>query len=41
MTEHRDYPDMIHGFITMGRVLETASLALDDCARVLRTSWDA
>ena len=40
-TEYRDYPDMIHGFITMGRVLDTASAALEDCARVLRASWDA
>jgi acetyl esterase len=40
-TEYRHYPDMIHGFITMGRVLDTASAALEDCARVLRAAWDA
>ena len=40
-TEYRNYPDMIHGFITMGRVLETAHAALDDCARALRASWGA
>ena len=40
-TEYRDYPDMIHGFVTMGRVLDTAGAALEDCARFLRTSWGA
>ena len=39
-TEYRDYSDMIHGFITMGRVLDTANAALEDCARILRASWD-
>ena len=38
-TEFRDSPDMIHGFITMGRVLGTASAALEGCARALRASW--
>ena len=33
--EYRNYPDMIHGFITMGRVLDTAGAALDECGRVL------
>jgi acetyl esterase len=40
-TEYRDYPNMIHGFITMGRVLDTASAALEDCALALRASWGA
>jgi acetyl esterase len=40
-TEYRNYPDMIHGFITMGRVLDTANEALEDCGRILRASWDA
>ena len=31
-TEYRNYPDMVHGFITMGRVLDTANAALADCA---------
>ena len=31
-TEYRNYADMIHGFITMGRVLDTANAALADCA---------
>jgi hypothetical protein len=33
------YADMIHGFITMGRVLDTANAALADCARALRDVW--
>jgi hypothetical protein len=32
---------MIHGFITMGRALDTANAVLDDCARALRASWGA
>jgi acetyl esterase/lipase len=35
-TEYKNYPDMIHGFITMGRVIDTANDALEDCARALR-----
>jgi acetyl esterase len=38
-TEHRNYPGMVHGFITMGRVLETANAALADCAQALRRAW--
>jgi acetyl esterase len=38
-TEHCDYPDMVHGFITMGRVLETANAAVDRCGAALRTAW--
>ena len=38
-TEYRNYADMIHGFITMGRVLDTANVALADCARALREAW--
>jgi hypothetical protein len=30
---------MVHGFITMGRVLDTAGEALDRCARALRAAW--
>jgi acetyl esterase len=37
--EYREYPDMIHGFITMGRVLDTANTALADCAQALRKAW--
>ncbi|HUR57060.1 MAG TPA: alpha/beta hydrolase [Opitutaceae bacterium] len=38
-TEYRNYADMVHGFITMGRVLDTANAALADCAAALRTAW--
>src|ERR1700730_4823777 len=38
-TEYRDYPDMIHGFITMGRALDTAGAALEDCGQALHASW--
>jgi acetyl esterase len=38
-TEYREYSDMVHGFITMGRVLDTANAALADCAQALRRAW--
>jgi len=38
-TEYREYADMVHGFITMGRVLDTANTALADCAQALRKTW--
>ncbi len=37
--EYRNYPDMVHGFITMGRVLDTAGEALADCALKLKRAW--
>lgn len=37
--EYREYSDMVHGFITMGRVLDTANAALADCAQALRRAW--
>ena len=37
--EYREYSDMVHGFITMGRVLDTANSALADCAQALRKAW--
>jgi acetyl esterase len=37
--EYKNYPDMVHGFITMGRVLDTANAALADCARALKKAW--
>ncbi|MEK6243876.1 MAG: alpha/beta hydrolase [Pseudomonadota bacterium] len=40
-TEYREYSDMVHGFITMGRVLDTANTALADCAQALRRAWGA
>ena len=38
-TQYREYPDMVHGFVTMGRVLDTANAALADCAQALKKSW--
>jgi acetyl esterase len=38
-TEYREYSDMVHGFITMGRALDTANTALADCAQALRRAW--
>jgi len=38
-TEYRNYADMVHGFITMGRVLDTANVALADCAQALKKAW--
>jgi acetyl esterase len=38
-TQYREYSDMVHGFITMGRVLDTANAALADCAQALKKAW--
>jgi acetyl esterase len=40
-TEYRCCEDMVHGFITMGRVLDTANAALAECARALREALEA
>jgi acetyl esterase len=37
--EYKNYADMVHGFITMGRVLDTANSALADCALALKKAW--
>ena len=37
---YRDYPDMIHGFIVMGGVLETANAAVADCCTALRREFE-
>ncbi|HEY8067840.1 MAG TPA: alpha/beta hydrolase [Burkholderiales bacterium] len=37
--EYRNYADMVHGFITMGRVLDTTNVALADCAQALKKAW--
>lgn len=39
--EYKNYADMVHGFITMGRVLDTANAALADCAAALQKAWKA
>jgi len=38
-TEYKNYADMVHGFITMGRVLDTTNAALADCAQALKKAW--
>jgi len=37
---YRDYPDMIHGFIVMGGVLETANAAVAECCAALRRAFE-
>ncbi len=37
----RHYPDQIHGFLTMGKIVQAAGPALDDVAAALRVAWDA
>ena len=38
--EYKNYADMVHGFITMGRVLDTTNTALADCAQALKKVWE-
>jgi len=37
----RHYPDQIHGFLTMGKIVQAAQPALDDIAAALRAAWEA
>lgn len=37
---YRNYPDMIHGFIVMGGVLDTANAAVKECCTALRRAFD-
>ena len=37
---YRNYADMIHGFILMGGVLDTANAAVADCCAALRRAFD-
>ncbi|MGA7265913.1 MAG: alpha/beta hydrolase [Stellaceae bacterium] len=37
----RHFPDQIHGFLTMGKIVQAARPALDDVAAALRAAWDA
>jgi acetyl esterase len=37
---YRDYPDMIHGFILMGGVLETANAAVAECCVCLKKAFE-
>jgi len=36
---YREYPDMVHGFILMGGVLDTANAAVAECCEKLRSQW--
>jgi acetyl esterase len=38
---YREYPDMVHGFILMGGVLDTANAAVVECCAKLRERWEA
>jgi acetyl esterase len=38
--EVRNYPDMIHGFILMGGVLDTANAAVEECCAALRRAFE-
>jgi acetyl esterase len=37
----RHFPDQIHGFLTMGKIVQAAQPALDDIAAALRSAWEA
>lgn len=37
---YREYPDMVHGFILFGGVLDTANAAVADCCAALRRAFD-
>jgi acetyl esterase len=37
---YREYPDMIHGFILMGGVVDTANAAVAECCAQLRKAFD-
>jgi acetyl esterase len=37
----RHFPDQIHGFLTMSKIVGAAQPALDEVAAALRTAWEA
>ncbi len=39
--QYRDYPDMVHGFLLMGGVLDTANQAVAHCCTALRNAFQA
>lgn len=40
-TLYREYPDMVHGFLLMGGVLDRANAAVEDCCAALRRAFQA
>ena len=39
--QSRHFPDQIHGFLTMGKIIEAAKPALEEIAAALRAAWDS
>lgn len=37
---YREYPDMVHGFLLLGGVLDTANAAVAECCAALRRAFD-
>ena len=40
VTASREFPDMVHGFLLMGGVLDTANAAVGECSKALRAAFD-
>jgi acetyl esterase len=38
-TEYKEYPDMVHGFLLMGGVLDTANVAVEACCGALKKAF--
>jgi acetyl esterase len=38
-TRYREYPDMVHGFMLFGGVLDTANAAVEECCAALRDAF--
>lgn len=38
--QYREYPDMVHGFLLMGGVLDTANQAVAECCAALRKAFE-
>jgi acetyl esterase/lipase len=39
-TVYVEFPDMVHGFLLMGGVLDTANAAVGECSKALRAAFD-
>ena len=37
---YREYPDMVHGFLLLGGVLDTANAAVAECCTALRRAFE-